>query len=164
VGILVAIGFALTRLRGWKLVAATMALLVVPILGTVGYHVGFEKTPWDEAAAMVAAEARPDDVVLVVHASNTVPFRRYFDGYGIEVPRVGIPRDLPNRTTEGTELSTSDFEIISSLVRGRGGAWLLLNREVLVQNSEDIEPLLRSLFVEAEVRQLQDLVVIRYSN
>jgi hypothetical protein len=164
VGTLVAIGFAVSRLRGWQALGVTAALMAIPILGTVGYHVGFEKTPWDEAAAMVAEEARPDDAVLVVHASNTVPFRRYFDPYGVEVPRVGIPRDLPNRTTEGTELSASDFEIISNLVQGRSGAWLLLNREVLVQNSEDIDPLLRSLFTEADVRQLQDLVVIRYSN
>ena len=40
----IAIGFAVSRLRGIRLMLTIGALLVIPVLGTLGYHLGFEKT------------------------------------------------------------------------------------------------------------------------
>jgi hypothetical protein len=160
---LIAIGFAVSRLRGPRLVLATAALLVIPILGTVGYHLGFEKTAWDEGAAVVAGEASPEDLIFVMSPNNIIPFDRYFDAYGIEADRVGIPWDLPDREQPGMVLRPNDFDIIVDMIEGRERVWLVLNRAVLVTNNEDVDPVLRANFPFVEEHVFNDLSVIEYS-
>ena len=162
-GTVVAIGFAVSRLRGTRLLLAVGALLVIPVLGTLGYHLGFEKTPWDEAAEAVAAEAGPEDVVFVMSPNNEIPFNHYFDQYAIPAETVGIPWELPDRERPGMVLNPSDFDIILDLAEGRERVWLVLNRAVLVTNHENVDPVLRANFPNVEEHLFQDLRVIEYS-
>jgi uncharacterized membrane protein len=164
VATLVAIGFAVSRLRGLRLGAAVAGLALVPILTTVGYHTGFQKSPWDEVATMVAADSTTGDAVLVAHAGNTVPLVRYLDPDSLALDVFGLPRDLPNRQTSGRVLSESDFAIITDLTADRDKVWLLLSRSVLVTNAERLEPMLNEMFTHSEVTQLEDIKVIRYTN
>ncbi len=161
-GVLVAIGFAVSRLRGEKLWLATAGLLVVPVLGTIGYHVAFEKTPWDEAAAIVAAEAGPDDVIFVMSPNNIVPFRHYFREYDLGLDATRLPNDLPDRVTDETIINDSDLESIRSVVSASERVWLVLRRAVQVPNYEDVDPFLRSLARDFEVHDLGDMAIVEY--
>lgn len=161
-GVLVAIGFAVSRLKGKKLWLATAGLLVVPVLGTIGYHVAFEKTPWDQAAAIVAAEAGPDDVIFVMSPNNVVPFRHYFREYNLGLDATRFPNDLPNRETDETIISQSDLESLRNVASGSDRVWLVLRRAVQVPNYEEVDPFLRSLARDFEVHDLGTMAVVEY--
>jgi len=161
-GVLIAIGFAVSHLKGAKLWLATAGLLLVPVLGTVGYHIAFEKTPWDEAAAIVAAEAGPDDVIFVMSPNNVVPFRHYFREYDLGLDATRLPNDLPNRETDETIINQSDLESLRIVASGSDRVWLVLRRAVQVPNYEEVDPFLRSLAREFEVHDLGDMAVVEY--
>lgn len=160
--VLVAIGFAVSRLKGEKLWLATAGLLVVPVLGTIGYHVAFEKTPWDEAAAIVAAEAGPNDFIFVMSPNNVVPFRHYFREYNLGLNATRLPNDLPNRETDETIINQSDLESLRNVASGSDRVWLVLRRAVQVPNYEEVDPFLRSLARDFEVHDLGDMAVVEY--
>jgi mannosyltransferase len=159
---LVAMAFAVSPLTGRRFVLATAGLLVLPVVSTVGYHVGFEKTPWDEAASIVAAEAGPGDFIFVMSPNNVVPFRHYFDRYETGVDPMRLPTDLPVREQEDLAIYPSDLDVLRDVVADSNRVWLVLNRAVLVTNYEAVDPMLRSEARAFEVHRLGDLSVVEY--
>ena len=103
------------------------------------------------------------DLIFVMSPNNIISFDRYFDQYGIDAPRVGIPWDLPDREQQGMVLRPPDFDIILDMIDGRDRVWLVLNRAVLVTNNEDVDPVLRANFPYVEEHAFHDLTVIEYS-
>ena len=138
VAMAIAIGFSTIRLRGRSLAAAALVLMAIPLTGTVGYHLAYEKAQWDVAAAIVTQQAQAGDTVLVMSPNNVSPFYRYFDSDALEVPILGVPWDIPDREREGMTLQPSDFERIAEMVGGGRHVFLVLATPDKVSNWGDL--------------------------
>lgn len=162
IAMVVAIGFATIRLRGGRLVTASVLLIAVPLTGTIGYHLAFEKAEWDQAAAIVAEQAEPGDTVLVMSPNNVIPFERYFDGDTLDVAVFGIPWDIPDREREGMTLLPSDFDRISEMIAGGEHVFLVLATPDKISNWADVPRFLESGFEEIARDPLEVVTVISY--
>lgn len=88
----IAIGGGLSLVRPKALLAALLAVLLVPsALATWWYFdPGMDKQPWRKTSQMVASQARPGDLVLVTESHLLLSFSRYFPPTaGVET--VGFP-------------------------------------------------------------------------
>jgi mannosyltransferase len=133
-------GLTSPRRIGWKVAAAAVAGVVA--LGSAGYHLAFQKSAWDEAAAAVAAQASENDVILVLAGNTVVAFDRYFEGYGLDVERMRIPWDIPDRQSRGSVLSEDDLERILAVADRHDRVWLVLNSVGNIEGGELLAPAL----------------------
>lgn len=155
-----ALGLSLAAARPQKWWPVTTGLLLaVSLSGAVAYHATSTKTAWDEAAALVAAEADADDLVLVQPANTVVAFDHYFDRTGVETTVYGFPSRLPDRTASGPDPVESDHTEATSLALAHDVVWLILNRP---DEGESLEPTLDLVAADADSHRLEDLVVVRF--
>ena len=162
VAMAVAIGFSVIRLRGPRLAVAGLVLMAVPLTGTVGYHIAYEKAEWDAAAAIVTEQAHAGDTVLVMSPNNVSPFDRYFDSEAVEVPIYGIPWDIPDREREGMTLRPSDFDRITEMVEGGQQVFLVLATPAKVPNWGDLLAFLDEELEEVSRDRFEVVTVISY--
>ena len=143
--------------RPWVMVPAFV--MAVFTIGTVGYHFAFHKTAWDEAAAAVAADAGPDDVILVLAGNTVVAFDRYFERYGLDVPRIRIPWDIPGRVSTGSTLSPDDIDRIAALGEDHDRVWLVLNSVGNIAAGGELAPALADRLSRVESLSLFEVRV-----
>lgn len=152
------LSLAVTRpKRLWPL--TTAALLVVSLNGAIAYHATYEKTAWDEATALVAAEASGDSLILVQPANTVVGFNHYFDRTDVSANVYGFPSRLPDRTASGPTVAEADRVEVLALAVEYDEVWLILNRP---DEGESLEPTLESAAEAVERQRLTDLVVVRF--
>lgn len=149
---------AATRPRRWW-PASTAALLAVSLLGGVAYHLTYAKTAWDEAAAIVTAEADSGDLVLIQPANTVVAFDHYAEPLGLESTVYGIPNRIPDREASGSSVVPSDKAQVAELATHYDTVWLILNRP---PPGESLEPALEPLATDIERHSLEDLILIRF--
>jgi uncharacterized membrane protein len=119
------------HLRRWPhVLAVVLMLLTLNGLSLHNYYVHFEKEQWDDAAALVAERARPDDLVLFNTAWGQIPFDYYFHRLS-DVPAVehGVPVDLFDRGILEPKMAVSDLPRLRALVQGRRQVWLIYSHE-----------------------------------
>ena len=115
------------RLRRWPLaLAAILLALTVNGFSLREYYVRFEKEGWDEAAALVAERAVPDDLILFNATWVQIPFDYYFHRESHQqVAEHGVPVDLFDRQVLEPKMAESDLPRLGALVRGRDRVWLV---------------------------------------
>ena len=163
VGILVpatvAVAIALAGPRKLLSNTALAIALAVAASGAVAYHTTYEKTAWDQAAAIVAKEARPGDIVLVQPANTVVAFNHYFEQTSSGTRVYATPSRLPERLDSGSVVTATDRDLIRRLAESSGDIWLVLNRP---DQGESVAPVLDEIRESAARTNLTDLVLIRY--
>jgi hypothetical protein len=113
------------RFRAVSLLAL-VAVLVVNGGAVVNTYHSVEKEAWDEAAALVAERASPDDLLLFHDAWGQIPFDYYFgDLYNRPLTAHGVPVDLFDRGVLEPEMTEEDLPRLRSLIRGRDRVWLV---------------------------------------
>ncbi|MGD2104263.1 MAG: glycosyltransferase family 39 protein [Anaerolineae bacterium] len=119
---------------GGCMLAAVVAMVGIngAALGT--YYADVEKESWDEAAALVAEQIQPGDVVLFNDAWGQIPFDYYFgELYNRQpMPDViehGLPVDLFDRGVLEPKMRERDVPRLRSLVAGRQRTWLVYSHE-----------------------------------
>jgi mannosyltransferase len=159
----VLLGLAWDRTGGRRLMAGAAALLLaVATLGTVGYHTGFEKTAWDEAADLVASRAGPDDVVFVLAGNTLVAFNRYFDDYDLDLARYRIPWDIPDRASRGAVLTSDDMDRLVEIAGEHDRVWLVLNSVGNIDGGEFLAPTLAARLAEGQRERMHDVEVVAF--
>jgi asparagine N-glycosylation enzyme membrane subunit Stt3 len=109
---------------------ALVAVLVVNGGALVNTYHSVEKEAWDEAAALVAERATPDDLILFHDAWGQIPFDYYFsDLYNRPITAHGIPADLFDRGVLEPEMMEKDLPRLRSLVGSRDRVWLVYSHE-----------------------------------
>jgi mannosyltransferase len=152
------LALAVTRPQKWWPLT-TGLLLAVSLSAAIAYHTTYTKTAWDEAAALVAAGADVDDLVLVQPANTVVAFDHYFDRTDPETAVYGFPSRLPGRTASGPDPVESDRAEAAALAIGHDEVWLILNRP---DDGESLEPTLESVAADTERHRFTDLFVVRF--
>jgi len=107
-------------------ILALVAVLVVNGGAVVNIYHTVEKEAWDEAAALVAKRAGPDDLLLFHDAWGQIPFDYYFrDLYNRSIIAHGLPVDLFDRGVLEPEMTEQDLPRLRSLVRDHDRVWLV---------------------------------------
>jgi len=114
----------------WVFLLALVAVLVVNGAGLTGYVTGFTKEEWDDAAALVAERAEPDDLILFHATWGQIPFDYYFrDRYNGPVAAHGVPVDLFDRGVLEPAMTEDDLPRLRALSRDRERVWLVYSHD-----------------------------------
>jgi 4-amino-4-deoxy-L-arabinose transferase-like glycosyltransferase len=110
----------------------TAALLMVAILSGYAlfdYYVHFEKEEWATAAAYVAEQAQPEDLLLFNATWVQLPFDYYFRHYALDVDLRGAPVDLFERGVLEPKMTHEDLPYLHQLIQDRPRVWLIYSHE-----------------------------------
>jgi len=122
--LLLAAGIGQLRYRPYILAAALM-VLTVNSLSLREYYAYFEKEQWDDAAAFVAEQVQPDDMILFNATWVQIPFDFYFRFHNRPVVEHGVPVDLFDRGILEPKMAESDLPRLRALIRGHERIWLV---------------------------------------
>ena len=161
-GTAVATGVVMTDRSPRLAKIAAVSLVAVQVVGTIGYHAGYEKTAWDRAAAIVADNAGQNDIVLVLAGNTTVAFEHYFDRYDLEIPVISLPWRIPDRSSSGSVLTGDDIARITDLADDHATTWLVLNSVANIQNGVELAPALERASAHHAVHRFTDVQVFEF--
>jgi transposase InsO family protein len=122
--LLLAAGIGQLRYRPYVLATALM-VLTVNSLSLREYYAYFEKEQWDDAAAFVAEQVQPDDMILFNATWVQIPFDFYFRFHNRPVVEHGVPVDLFDRGILEPKMAESDLPRLRALIRGHERIWLV---------------------------------------
>jgi hypothetical protein len=100
-------------------------VLTVNSLSLREYYAYFEKEQWDDAAAFVAEQVQPDDMILFNATWVQIPFDFYFRFHNRPVVEHGVPVDLFDRGILEPKMAESDLPRLRALIRGHERIWLV---------------------------------------
>ncbi len=127
-----------------------------------GYYYFFPKEGWDKAAAYIAEQVEPGDLILFNATWVQVPFEYYFKRYGLETELKGLPVDLFEGGQLEPEMEESDVPRVQEILAGRERVWLIYSHN-WYSDPDGIVPLaLGALFREEEQTQLVGIQISRY--
>lgn len=115
----------------YLLPAATVFVLVTAsLLGATHYYRYVTREAWRDAAAYVAGQARPGDLVLLHTPWIMLPFAYYFDRAALEtglthVTLAGTPRPLFDQNELEPPVLPEDLAKLEEQIRGVQRVWLV---------------------------------------
>ena len=156
-------------LRNLRSNASTLAqvgvlaiVLFLSLLSLNGYYFWFEKEGWDKAAAYVAANVQPDDLIIFNATWVQIPFDYYYRHYGLETERHGLPVDLFDRGVLEPLMTEGDVAYLRQLVADRPHLWLVYSHDSYTDPSKIIPRELARTLSETGRQHFSGLQVIRY--
>jgi len=118
------------QLRYWPyIVAVVLMVLTVNALSLREYYAHFEKEQWDDAAAFVAEQVEPDDLILFNATWVQIPFDFYFRFYNRPVAKHGLPVDLFDRGILEPKMAEDDLPRLRALIRDYERVWLVYSHD-----------------------------------
>jgi hypothetical protein len=140
--LLLAAGLRQLRYLPYVLVGVSV-ILTANVLSVRDYYAYFQKEEWDRAAAYVAEQVEPDDLILFNATWVQIPFDFYFRFYGRPVAEHGVPVDLFDRGILEPKMAESDLPRLRALIRGRDRIWLVYSHNWYTDPQGLIPPALR---------------------
>lgn len=122
--LLLAAGLAQLRYRP-LILAALLAVVAINTISLKTYYYRVNKEEWGQAAAYVAAQARPDDLLLFNATWVQIPFDFYFRHFDRQVTKHGVPVDLFDRGVLEPKMTPADLPRLHDLVRSQDRVWLI---------------------------------------
>lgn len=121
----IAVAHGLAWLRPWPLRGAAMAGMGLCLaMGLYNQLVFLRKEPWREVAGIVAADARPGDLVVMLGTPMAIPFMHYFrPGEGVEL--LPIPNNYPVRGGSAARVEREDVEVLDAAMPRGSRVWLV---------------------------------------
>jgi len=119
------------RLRRWPyVIAVVLVALAVNGLSLREYYAHSEKEQWDDAAALVAEQVQPDDLILFNATWVQIPFDYYFHRlYNCPAAEHGVPVDLFDRGVLEPRMAAGDLPRLRALIRDRERVWLVYSHD-----------------------------------
>ena len=137
-------------------------ILLFSGLSLTSYYFWFEKEGWDEAAAHVAENVQPEDLIVFNATWVQIPFEYYYRHYGQETELRGAPVDLFDRGVLEPIMAESDVAYLRELVDGRPRVWLVYSHDWYTDPGKIIPREIGRLLRETERQRFTGLQVIRY--
>jgi len=125
---IVAIGIDSLR-RRWLVTVALVALLAVQALALDNYYRFFEKEDWRGAAAYLAQQYAPGDLLLFNATWVQIPFDYYFRAFYPEAERRGAPVDLFEAGVLEPKMTPADLPRLNALIGSRNRVWLIYSHD-----------------------------------
>lgn len=111
-------------------VAGIMVVLGLLIgMALSNYYVYFEKEEWAKAAAYVAEQAQPSDLIVFNATWVQLPFAYYFRHYAKNAELRGLPVDLFDRGVLEPKMTEDDLPYMRNLLADREQVWLVYSHD-----------------------------------
>jgi mannosyltransferase len=140
-----------------------LALIVgLSSIGLTGYYFFFEKEEWNKAAAYVAEQVAPDDVIVFNATWVQIPFEYYFRHYHTEAQLRGLPVDLFDRGELEPQMSEEDLPQLHALAAGHPRVWLVYSHDWYTDPQQIIPREFNRLMRRTDHRHFVGLQVMRF--
>ena len=118
-------------LSGASRVATSIMVVLGLLIGVAlsNYYFNFEKEDWAAAAAYVAEQAQPSDLIVFNATWVQLPFAYYFRHYTNEVELRGLPVDLFDRGVLEPKMTKEDLPYLRNLLANREQVWLVYSHD-----------------------------------
>ena len=137
-------------------------LLAVNGLALHTYFTYFEKEDWAEAAAYVADEIEPGEIILFNATWVQLPFDYYFRHYGQDTPLRGLPVDLFDRGVLEPKMTEADLPYMRNLLAEQESVWLVYSHDWYTDPEGIIPRELEQQMMLVEQREFVGLQVMRF--
>ena len=151
------------RARGRVVQIGAVALIVsLSSIAVWAYQVQWVKEEWDKAAAHVAEQADPGDLILFNASWVQLPFDYYFRRHGVAAELRGLPADLFDLGVLEPRMAEEYLPELRRLADGRDRIWLVYSHEKYTDPDRLIPAELRHMMEEVEVQEFIGLKVMRF--
>jgi hypothetical protein len=137
-------------------------LLAVNGLALHTYFTYFEKEDWAEAAAYVAEQIEPGEMILFNATWVQLPFDYYFRHYGQDTPLRGLPVDLFDRGVLEPKMTEADLPYMRNLLAEQESVWLVYSHDWYTDPEGIIPRELEQQMTLVEQREFVGLQVMRF--
>jgi uncharacterized membrane protein len=150
--------------RAQRLAPVSGILLIILLSATAlySYYFHFEKEEWAQAAAYVAAEVQPDDIILFNATWVQLPFEYYFRRHETGAELRGLPVDLFDRGQLEPKMSEADVPYMHNLLANRHRVWLVYSHDWYTDPEKIIPRELDRFMRRTDERSFAGLQVIRF--
>ncbi|MEZ4713793.1 MAG: glycosyltransferase family 39 protein [Caldilineaceae bacterium] len=105
------------------------AILALSAFALTSYYFYFQKEDWDKAAAYLAEQVQPGDMIIFNATWVQLPFEYYFRHYNRDVELRGLPVDLFDRGILEPKMAEADVPYMRQLIANRPRVWLVYSHE-----------------------------------
>ena len=122
----------LTQVGGWRVGVSGVGLVLLVVLHGLAlytYFTYFEKEDWAEAAAYVAEQIEPEEMILFNATWVQLPFDYYFRHYEQSAPLRGLPVDLFDRGVLEPKMTEADLPYLRNLLADQESVWLVYSHD-----------------------------------
>ncbi len=144
-------------------IGGLVLLLAVNGLALHTYFTYFEKEDWAEAAAYVAAEIEPGEMILFNATWVQLPFHYYFRHYEQDTPLRGLPVDLFDRGVLEPKMTEADLPYMRNLLAEQESVWLVYSHDWYTDPTGIIPRELEVQMRLVEQREFVGLQVMRFA-
>lgn len=117
------------RWRAGLIGGGVVLLVALHGLAFYTYFTYFEKEDWAEAAAYVAEQIEPGEMVLFNATWVQLPFQYYFRHYDQDAPLRGLPVDLFDRGVLEPKMTAADLPYMRNLLADQQSVWLVYSHD-----------------------------------
>lgn len=143
-------------------IALLSVILLLSSLSLTGYYFWFEKEGWDEAAAYVAENVQPEDLIIFNATWVQIPFEYYYRHYALDTKLRGLPVDLFDRGVLEPLMAESDIAYLHQLVDDQPRLWLVYSHDWYTDPRKIIPREIGRSLREVGRKRFTGLQVIRY--
>lgn len=148
---------ALWRLGRWVGGLGTLALVVAALPGLLGPQPVGQRSEFERAAQLVAAEATPDTVVVYAASFGQLGIDRYVDLPG---PEIGVPADFFADPWGSSTVTWTSLDELERRVAGRDDVWLVSTLRGSVNPDRRIERRLGRTLTPTTCLQLRGIELV----
>ena len=140
-----------------------VAVVALSLLALSNYYFYFQKEEWDKAAAFVAQQVKPGDVVLFNATWIQIPFDYYFRHYNTGAELHGLPVDLFDRGVLEPKMAETDVPYMHKLLTGQSQVWLVYSHDWYTDPNKIIPRELSQMLPKQKSYPFVGLQVIHYA-
>lgn len=137
-------------------------ILVLSATGLTSYYFFFEKEEWNKAAAYVAEQAAPGDVIVFNATWVQLPFDYYFRHYDTGAELHGLPVDLFDRGELEPQMAEEDLPRLRALAAEHRRIWLVYSHDWYTDPHQIIPREFNRLMRRTDQRHFVGLQVMRF--
>ncbi|MFN8486924.1 MAG: glycosyltransferase family 39 protein [Caldilineaceae bacterium] len=153
----------LTRLPLYIQNGVIVAMVALSLLALSNYYFYFQKEEWDKAAAFVAQQVKPGDMILFNATWIQIPFEYYFRHYATDAELHGLPVDLFDRGVLEPKMAEADVPYMHKLLAGQSQVWLVYSHDWYTDPNKIIPRELGQMLPKQQSYQFVGLQVIHYA-
>lgn len=144
------------------MVGGLVLLLALHGLALHTYFTYFEKEDWAEAAAYVAEQIKPGEMILFNATWVQLPFHYYFRHYEQDALLRGLPVDLFDRGVLEPKMTEADLPYMRNLLADQKSVWLVYSHDWYTDPQGLIPHELQAQMALVEQREFAGLQVMHF--
>lgn len=160
--LLIASGVRALRFLPYR-TTALVILATLHLLSLNNFYDRYQKEGWDKAAAYVARNVRPNDVILFNATWVQIPFDYYFLRYNRPVEKHGVPVDLFDRGELEPAMTGADVPRLQRLIREHDRVWLVYSHDWYTDPEKIIPRVLNRELTKVKEQRFVGIRVVLYS-